>query len=110
MISAGELRNKIVIEERAPELETFGGPPIFKPFGVLWAAANPNPVLGREVNLGEVVNDLRVSQFITRYLPGITAAMRINWAGRIYNITSVVNEGELNEKLILTAEEGQNEG
>lgn len=110
MIHAGELRNQITIERRAPDLETFGGPPVWAEFATVWAKAVPSPTLGKENNLGDVVTDLAVTQFETRYLPGVRADMRINWDGRLYNITSVINENERNEKLILLAEEGENQG
>jgi SPP1 family predicted phage head-tail adaptor len=73
--------------------------------------ASIEPLQGRELIAAQAVQSETTSKIRIRYRTGITAAMRIVFGARLFNITAPpINPGERNQELILMVSEGINEG
>lgn len=102
------LRHRIVIEAAVPDPDSGGGS------SDVWANAQViarawagiEPLRGREV-LTAMKLEARITHRVTlRYRPGVTAAMRVCFRERHFNIRAVINPEERNEMLELLCEEG----
>lgn len=107
---AGALRHRITIQQKTIGTDAFGGPT------ETWADvctvnASIEPLNGRELILAQSVNAETTERIRIRYRSGITAAMRIVFGARLFNITAPpINPEERNRELILMVSEGLNEG
>jgi SPP1 family predicted phage head-tail adaptor len=102
------LRHRIVIEAGQPASDGGGGGAGFwtNPLPVARAWAHIEPLRGREA-LASMKLESRITHRITlRYRAGISAAMRVAFKGRYFNIRAVINPEERNEILELLCEEG----
>jgi SPP1 family predicted phage head-tail adaptor len=61
---------------------------------------------GREISFAGQLQAEISHRILMRYQPGITAAMRIAYENRVFNIRSVVITGENRETLEILAQEG----
>lgn len=107
---AGELRRRVTIQQRVTTQDTFGGQSqTWTDFAANVPAAI-DPLSGRELMTAQATQS-EVSHRITiRYLPGVTAAMRIVYQGRYFNISAVMNIEERNREMQILASEGLNNG
>lgn len=107
---AGELRRRVTIQQRAATQDTFGGQ------STSWTDWQTNvpcaiqPLAGRELMAARAVNAETTHMIDMRYMPGLTAAMRILYGTRVFNIVSVVNVEERNREHQIMASEGLNDG
>lgn len=109
MISAGDLRHQVTIQQRATTQDALGGP------STTWTTlcttrAQISPLNGRELLAAQAVQSEVSHNVVMRYRPGITAAMRLIYAGRIFNIHAVIDDNEAHRQLSLTCSEGVNDG
>lgn len=104
-LNPGELRHKIIIQTPTESSDSYGGfTATWATFATVWAALNP--VRNREYPIS-LQNETRTLHKITiRYVAGLTDKMRVNFGGRIFNITSIINREERNIVLDIIAEEG----
>lgn len=85
---AGTLRDQIVIESRTDAADSFGQPiPTWSTFATVWAAVEPSR--GREFFASQALTATDPVRFRLRYLPGLTAAHRIQYGGKVYDIAAV---------------------
>lgn len=105
---ASRLRQRITFQEPVETPDGAGGyARSFSDVATVWAEMVPYaPSLG-----GERLHDRQLQEQVThrvliRYRGDITTAMRIHYAGRYFNIRTVVNVNEANVLLHLLAEEG----
>lgn len=110
MVRAGELTNLIDIEARPAGQDDYGGAAAFGPWARAWAKVEP--LSGREIDdAGNVIINEGVTRFTIRYLPGLTAAMRIKWGANIYAIEGPpLNTNARNIELVINARIGANIG
>ena len=86
---AGLLDRNIVIEQRGAASDpTYGGiSAAWSTFAVVWAEIQE--LSGREYLMAATVQAQRTVQVTIRYLPGLTAAMRLRDGDRILQINAV---------------------
>lgn len=107
---AGELRRRVTIQQRVTTQDTFGGQSQTWADFAAHVPAAIEPLSGRELMTAQSTQS-EVSHRITiRYLPGVTAAMRIVYQGRYFNISAVMNIEERNREMQILASEGLNNG
>lgn len=92
-LKAGKYRHRITIEAEQEAQDENGDittgwadafPAITAQYGGIPMRWLPGP--GSEYLAGEATRAEVEGRMFTRYLPGITAAMRVQWDGRIWNI------------------------
>lgn len=108
-MQAGKLRRRIQIQRRQSAQDDYGQP------STVWVTvfdtfADIEPLSGRELILAQSVRSEVTHNVVIRYRPGITAAMRINYNGRFFNIRAVMDENERHRMLTLQCTEGTNDG
>lgn len=105
----GRLRKRVTLEARSASQGTAGQPAgTWAPVATVWASIEP--LSGREMLAAEAAQS-EVSHRVTlRYRAAITAAMRVNYGGRYFNIRAVRNINERDDVLILDCTEGQDSG
>lgn len=112
----GRLRTQITIEQRtaASPQQSASGEPDESWTTYATVMADIQPTLGREffaaaATQNEVDTKIRV-RYMTSVTDGITAAMRINAGGAIYNIKAAINVENLNREWLLMCATGVNNG
>jgi SPP1 family predicted phage head-tail adaptor len=105
VVNAGELRHKIDIQENDTGTDDYGEPskPPFSIHTNLRASFITTG--GKELYAAQKVNALTEGVFKLRYVPGITADMRVKFGNRYFNILLVNNVNERNEWLLLSVRE-----
>lgn len=82
---AGKLPYLVTIEQRSTGQDAGGGMlNSWSTFATVWAGAIA--LNGRELEAAQARNNEISHKWTLRGLPGLTAQMRINWAGNYYNI------------------------
>ncbi len=71
----------------------------------VWARVRA--VSGREFFAAAQVQAEQLQRITIRYRTGVTAAMRVAWAGRLFDITAVIDWRERHEALQLMCRELQ---
>ena len=98
------LRHRVVIEQYAESTGDYGeAVRTWSTWRERWA--DIRPLNGREILLAQQVGALTSHEITLRHMDGLTAAMRINYNGRYFNIGSLRNEGERDRWLILQCTE-----
>ncbi len=113
---SGRLRTRVIIEELvtgSPQ-QTASGQPDASWATVASVWADVSPVLGREfmeaqASQSSVDTKIRV-RWMAGVTDGITAAMRVNAGGTIYNIEAAVNVENRNREWLLYCTSGANDG
>jgi SPP1 family predicted phage head-tail adaptor len=102
----GKLRHRISIE--APTLTQNGyGEPVetWAEYAAVWAARED--LAGREAFLAQQVRAEITTRFRLRFLPGVTAHMRVRSDGVLYSIASSADpDGSRRELHLMTSREG----
>lgn len=108
-MQAGKLRKRIEIQRRSSVQDDFGQP---LTSWTTFAATNAEfePLNGRELVAAQAVQSEVTHTVTIRYRAGITPAMRIKYAGRLFNIHAVLDEAERHRMLTLLCSEGMNDG
>lgn len=108
MISAGELRESVVVESPTETPNDFGE------VTVTWAAFASRRAAIRGMRVDELMNaqgayTVATHEVVMRYLPGLTTAMRLRWnsrsPARTLDILSVAEEGNRESHRIVCKEQ-----
>jgi len=106
---AGKLRHQITLQRKSLTPDEYGGPvETWTDVGTVWASVEP--LQGRELTNAQTVNAETTTKITMRYVSGVTAADRIVFGGRFYNLQSVIDPEMKHRELIILAFEGLNEG
>jgi SPP1 family predicted phage head-tail adaptor len=109
---AGNLRHQIVIEQRSATQDSFGGlPETWSTLKTVYAEIQP--LSGREKEAAQAINVDISHQINIRYQsafadPRVTAAYRVRFGSRLFNIHASMNVDERNQEITLLASEGMN--
>ena len=109
MISAGKLREQIVIQSKAETTDEWGGT-IFAWTTFATVRANARPLRGRELVAAQAAQSETEMMFYVRYLAGLDSSMRIVYNSTNYDITSIININERNRELEISTKTGLSEG
>lgn len=87
-IPAGKLRHRITIQAKSTGRDACGGelPAAWTDFASVRASVEP--LQGREYRSPSGDQAEATTRFRLRYLPGVTASMRVLCEGRVYNLVS----------------------
>lgn len=111
-MEAGQLRHRITIQQKtagSPQQNAAGEPDVsWTDYLVVYASVDP--VTGKEPFLAQEHMSVVSHKIRVRYRAGVTAAMRVVYASRYFDIKAVLNWGERNKELLLLCEEGANNG
>lgn len=105
-MKAGALRHRVDIERQA-SITNDGYGNTRAGWSTLYAGvpAAITPLYNaHEMYAGAKVETLAQYQLLIRYLPNITAKMRVKWGNRYLNITGTINKEERNVELTLLCE------
>ena len=109
---AGRLRHRVVIQQPNPTTDTFGQPVKgWSTVATIWAAVEP--LNGREYFTAQQMNAETKVRIRIRYgseLSSITAAWRVTYGGKTYDIIEIIQPKEINQEIILMCKEGINAG
>jgi len=112
MLESGKLRHRVDIEQPAYIQDDQTGE-----MKLTWTAfaqsipASIEPLSAREFIQAAAVQSSVTGRIVIRHLPGITAAMRVNHSGRLYNIHGVLPDKVSGiEYLTLPVSEGVSDG
>jgi SPP1 family predicted phage head-tail adaptor len=108
-MNAGRMRHRITIQQRANTPDTFGQPiESWADVATVWASVEP--LQGREFFAADQVNAEVTTRIRMRWRSGITAAMRVSFDSRLYDIQSVIVSREIHDEMQLMCTEGVNDG
>ena len=100
---AGELRQRITIEQNTPTRDTFSAEvPHWSTFATLWAKIET--VSGAETIEQQQATARLTHQMTIRYYPGIAPAMRVSWSGRLFDIQAVIDDNVKHQTILQCAE------
>lgn len=105
----GPLRHDVTIESKTVSQGAMGG------ISETWLTfcscrAQITPIRGREYFEAQAVQNSTDVKIVIRYVAGVTAGMRVNHNGTVYNITSVINVYSRNRVLELMCTTGGGDG
>lgn len=105
-LCAGDLRHRVTIQAEQRSDDGYGGSslPTWSTVATVWAEVKP--LKGREQLHGQQLEGRVTHRIIMRYRAGVTAANRLLFGTRAFNIRSVVNVDERGRWLEIMAEEG----
>jgi len=102
VLRAGALKYRIAIEQMAGQRDTYGGSKqSWHPFAEVWSSYRS--ISGREFFASQQTNATISARFGIRYLAGVTTAMRVSFAGDLYNIVAIL-DSEKDADLVLMCE------
>ncbi len=98
-INAGNYRHKITFLQNKGGKDAYGEPiDDCKEFATVWAAADP--LLGNEF-FSSLTTESKVEiKFNSRYIPGVTNDMRIQYGSEVYEILSAIDVKSLRKELL----------
>jgi SPP1 family predicted phage head-tail adaptor len=108
---AGRLAKRITLQALAQGKDAYGGnTKAWANVATVWAgvrnlSGNERPATAHGGQMAEAR-----TEFTTRYRAGVTAAMRVSYAGNLYNIKHVNDVNEEHRMLVLTCDTGVNDG
>lgn len=109
---AGKLRHRVTIQSLvagSPQQTPSGEPDVsWTDVATVWASVEP--LRGRELFAAQEHHSRVEVRIRMRYRSGITAAMRVFWDSRYYNIVVVLDAEERHRELELMCEQGVNDG
>jgi len=100
---AGRLRHKVTVEQPA-QVQNEYGELVDQWIAVATRRAAVEPLTGRENFAADTLSSESTARIVLRYgsdLAAIDSTWRINHAGTIYDIQSVINPGQRNKEIIL---------
>lgn len=108
-IRSGDMKRRITFQTRSATKDGYGQE------STTWSDllscwADIQPLSGRELvaaqaQLAETTHEIQI-----RYRTGITAALRVVYQGRIFNVLSVIDQDMQHRRLSLMCSEGLNQG
>lgn len=104
MTGAGEFSQQVTIRALASAADEYGGTAeTAADMATVWAKVEP--LQGREQLMAMQTGMERPHRFTIRYRDDVTGASEILYAGRRYNVTSVVDPGARHRELVILADE-----
>ena len=104
-MQAGRLRHLVAIERPVSTRDDFGGViESWQTVATVWAEIHP--LSGREFIAAQSTQAGVTTRITIRHLPGVTAAMRVNHDGTLYNIRAVLPDPTLVRHIALMCETG----
>lgn len=108
-MDAGRLDKRVTIQSMTATRNAIGEPvEAWADVATVWAAVEP--VQGREFWEQQQVQSEVTTRIRIRYRAGVTAAMRVTYGGRFYNIKSVIDPRERHDEMQLMCSSGVNDG
>lgn len=105
----GELRRQVQIQQRNSTQDSFGQRvQTWATVATTWA--DIQPLSGRELETAQAVRSEVTHTVVIRYRPGVTAAMRVVYQGRYFNVLSVIDVDTRHKVMQLLCSEGLNDG
>ena len=102
MISPNELTHQITLQIKSISQDAeLNVVVVWNDWRTVWAS--PLPKTGREFYRLNTNNSEVTEAFKIRYIAGVNPHQRVKFRGKLLEIIEVINTGELNEELILTA-------
>ena len=105
---AGRLRHKVVLQQPNPTVDTYGQPVRgWATVATVYAAVEP--LNGREFFKAQEIQSETKVRMRLRYgseLASLTAAWRVTFDGKVYNILSIIQPSEINQEIILMCSDG----
>lgn len=99
------LQERLTIQQPVDIADGMGGVTrSWQDVATVWG--NLTPLTGRESVNADRLEAAVTHRVVLRYQSGITSAMRLSFAGRVFNIRSVMNWQEESLFLVLLVEEG----
>ncbi|MDP2026445.1 phage head closure protein [Sulfuriferula sp.] len=114
MARIGDFRRLVTLQARSSTQDSYGSQlATWYDVATLWA--NMNPLIGRELLAAQALYTEVTSEITVRYsaifaTPKAVAAMRISYAGRLFDILGMVNQEERNHLVSLFCKEGLSDG
>lgn len=110
MLAAGDLRERVTIQQRAVSLDSIGeNTGAWSALATVWASAEP--LTGREYFAAGQQQQTVDVRFRMRYRDDVTGAMRLLWRGVPHDIVGPpINVGGRREYLELMTVQGQRDG
>ena len=106
---SGTLKKRVTIQRRSRSVDEFGGQsPAWQDLATVWASFEPTG--GKEGEQSGQVRAVAAFNIGMRYFEGLTAADRLVYNGRIFDIVNINDIEELHREFDITAREGQNSG
>lgn len=103
--SACDLRHRLTLQQEVRTADGAGGyTPSWSDVATVWAQVEP--LKGAERLHAMQLQDTVSHRVTIRYRAGVTAALRLLFGTRVFNIRAVINPGERNRWLELMCEEG----
>ena len=103
------MNRRATIQQRSTGKDTFGQQSMtWTDYLPVWAYIEP--MTGRELIAAQAQQSEVTHQVVIRYRAGITAAMRLVYEGRIFDILSVVDTDTQHRRLVLQCAEGLTAG
>ena len=100
---AGELKNRIVIQQNSPTRDAYGAAiPSWSTVDTVWGRVAD--LTGREFEAAQKLNAEVTSRIKIRYRSGVTPAMRATWSGHTYDILAVIEKVQDRELWLLCKE------
>lgn len=101
-MQAGKLRHQVTIEAPTTTPNAFGERvETWAPFATVWASRED--LAGREAFVAAQWRADVTTRFTLRFLDGVTAKMRVNDGGTLYNIASVSDPEGRGRTLVIIA-------
>lgn len=105
-LEAGRLDKRVTLQAHGITQDANGTPVEgWSDVATVWAAVEP--LSGREFFAAAQVQAEQMQRITIRYRTGVTTAMRVTWAGRVFDITAVIDWRERHEALQLMCRELQ---
>lgn len=101
LLPAGELRERLTFLERKVTVVSGISTESWEPAFTCWGKAEP--LSSREYWEAVAVNRENETRFTIRYRSGVDASMRIQYAGQVFDITSVIDPDTRHVKLEMLA-------
>lgn len=108
-MEAGKLRHIVTLQSKTIGVDAYGGP-IETWTDVATIRASVEPLSGWEKAQAQSVSAETSTKITIRYRVGVIAANRITFAGKFYNIQSIIDPDLRHREMIILASEGLNEG
>lgn len=108
-VRAGDFNRRVTIQSRSTTKDSFGeAQQTWSTVITCWARIEP--LSGRELVLAQAINAEVTHLVEIFYRPTVTAAMRVVYQGRVFNIVSVIDPDTAHISLELLCSEGLNQG
>jgi SPP1 family predicted phage head-tail adaptor len=102
-VRAGELRQRIIIEQNTPTRDSFSAEvPHWSTVATLWAKIET--VSGAETIEQQQAAARLTHNMTIRYTPGLAPAMRVSWNSRLFDIQAIIDDNKKHEMMLVCAE------